>query len=139
MPKNVGKGSGGSAGQRAPESGGNPLSPSALAAERMVANAATFQDRVKAAAGLVPDSGRFGENKVFISEAHKAYEQAYGRIPIGEFKAKLVEANREGLVNLVRADLVQAMDFSKIQASKTSHLNAEFHFIKLPHRWDARH
>ena len=67
---------------------------------------ASFAATVNAAAAASP-TGRFGASKVFISHV---YRQLNGPIGIEAFKQRLVEANTAGLVRLVRADLVSAMD-----------------------------
>lgn len=46
-----------------------------------------------------------------------------------EFKARLVEANRDGLLTLSRADLVEVMDPARVTESETHYLNATFHFV----------
>jgi hypothetical protein len=47
------------------------------------------------------------------------------------FKKQLVEANRIGLLNLSRADLIQAMNPDDVAKSATRYLNAVFHFVRL--------
>jgi len=77
-------------------------------------------------------TGWFGDNKVFI---HHVWEQLQGEtnLPVRsleEFKKRLVEANHVGLLQLSRADLVQAMDPADVQQSETRYLDAVFHFIR---------
>jgi hypothetical protein len=48
-----------------------------------------------------------------------------------EFKQRLVEANAQHLLHLSRADLVEAMDPELVAESRTSYLNATFHFVLL--------
>jgi hypothetical protein len=47
------------------------------------------------------------------------------------FKECLAEANNARLLDLSRADLVQAMDPEDVQLSEVSYLNATFHFIRI--------
>ena len=47
------------------------------------------------------------------------------------FKQRLAEANNARLLDLSRADLVQAMDPEDVQLSEVSYLNASFHFIRI--------
>jgi hypothetical protein len=92
----------------------------------------TFANTVKAAARTCP-TGRFGDNKVFISHVWGQLTDNPQIHPLGfdGFKAKLVEANRENLLTLSRADLVQVMDPVDVRESETHHMNAVFHFISV--------
>ena len=91
---------------------------------------AAFADRVKASAAKVGPEGRFGSSKVYVADAHKAYEADHGKIPIADFKSRLAEANQGRHIDLSRADLVEAMPQSKLVASQIKHQGAEFHFIR---------
>lgn len=77
-------------------------------------------EEIKEAARSVGGDGRFGR-KVFIKAAWDAIKerslfwQSKGRKAFDDF---LVRANREGLINLVRADLVQAMDPKLVKESE---------------------
>lgn len=91
-----------------------------------------FAQRVLAAARRSA-SGRFGDNKVFISHVYRGLEvepTAAGG-DLLQFKCRLLEANREGLLRLSRADLVEAMDPDDLRDSATVHDNATFHFIRI--------
>jgi hypothetical protein len=76
--------------------------------------------------------GRFGPDKVFISHVWGQLRDVLGSRGIDEarFKKLLVDANREDLLALDRADLVPAMDPEDVAASETRYLNATFHFIR---------
>ena len=76
-------------------------------------------------------TGRFGDNKVFISHVWRqvAEESPFAPLGLTGFKEKLVEASRENLLTLSRADLVQVMDPADVRESETAYLNAVFHFI----------
>ena len=58
-------------------------------------------------------------------------EPNFPRLTLPEFKQRLVEANRDHLLHLSRADLVQAMDPRLVAESETAYLNATFHFVLL--------
>jgi len=77
------------------------------------------------------ESGRFGDDKVFISHIWRKLEPEMKRDGIEEFKRRLGEANRLGLLSLSRADLVQAMDPEDVRESETAFLNARFHFVRI--------
>jgi len=89
-----------------------------------------FANTVKAAARDCP-SGRFGDNKVFISHLwrHLRGEPSFPPMDLVEFKQQLVEANRDGLLRLSRADPVEAMNPDDVRESEAKYLNAEFHFV----------
>ena len=78
-------------------------------------------------------TGRFGENKVFISHVFRKCRELYSAAPMMEadFKQRLVQANHAGLVALARADLVQAMSSLDVAESETYYLNAVFHFVRI--------
>ncbi|MEQ8762913.1 MAG: hypothetical protein RL885_03230 [Planctomycetota bacterium] len=76
-------------------------------------------------------SGRFGHDKVFISHVWKRLQPELGDSSVDEFKRRLAEANRLGLVSLSRADLVQAMNPDDVRESETEYLNARFHFVRV--------
>ena len=91
-----------------------------------------FADRVRATARACK-TGRYGENKVFIVHVWRALQNDPdfhgGDFPA--FKARLAEANNARLLNLARADLVQAMDPEDVHLSEVSYMNASFHFIRI--------
>lgn len=86
-------------------------------------------------------TGRFGDNKVFINHVWDAIKSKPG-LPfstLAEFKDWLVQANRTGAVELSRADLVQAMNPGDVKESETRHpLGAIFNFIHIPSENDIR-
>ncbi|XXY14572.1 hypothetical protein WME88_40670 [Sorangium sp. So ce216] len=95
------------------------------------ADETAFATRVLEAA-RASKSGRFGDNKVFIS--HVLRRLAEDGIAIGDsdaFKARLVSAHRRGLLALNRADLVEAMDPADVDASETRYLSTTFHFVRI--------
>lgn len=77
--------------------------------------------------------GRHGGDRMFIGHAHAAYCEAVGPrdMPLDTFKQGLIEAHRQGRIDLCRADLVESMDPRDVSASETPYLGAVFHFIRL--------
>ncbi|MFO7580505.1 hypothetical protein [Nitrosomonas halophila] len=78
-------------------------------------------------------TGKFGDNKVFISHVWHQMEldgNTFG-LDLKQFKHHLALANNKNLINLSRADLAYAMDQNAVSASETSYLNSIFHFIRL--------
>ena len=88
-----------------------------------------FAERVLDAARSSP-SGRFGDDRVFISHVWRALK---GGTSLNErsFKNRLLEANRARLLALSRADLVEAMDPADVAASEIRYLGATFHFVAI--------
>jgi len=78
-------------------------------------------------------SGRFGDNKVFIIHVWRALQNDadFRGMDLPAFKQRLVEANNARLLDLSRADLVQAMDPDDVRLSEVTYLNAVFHFIRI--------
>ncbi len=93
---------------------------------------AGFADRVRSTA-RTSETGRFGDNKVFISHVWRALqrENAFPDMTESEFKARLTEANHAGLLALSRADLVEVMDRADVEASEARYLHAVFHFLQV--------
>lgn len=84
------------------------------------------------ALGKVPASGRFGTNKVFISELWK---QVGGRLnmTLPMFKQWLLNQASAGSLTLARSDLRAAMDPEMVRASRVDDMGAEFQFVVDPH------
>jgi hypothetical protein len=78
-------------------------------------------------------TGRFGDNKVFINHVwrHLAEEPGIAGMDLKAFKERLVQAHQADLLTLTRADLVSVMNPDDVRESETSHLTATFHFIIL--------
>jgi hypothetical protein len=91
-----------------------------------------FSERVRLAAKQCP-TGRFGGDKIFISHVWKQFTvpETPSPLPLAEFKDRLVEAHRAGLLELSRADLVERMDPVDVSQSETRYLDARFHFVRL--------
>ncbi|AUX22445.1 uncharacterized protein SOCEGT47_029480 [Sorangium cellulosum] len=91
----------------------------------------TFAARVIEAA-RASKSGRFGDNKVFISHVlRRLVEEGVAIDDAEAFKARLVSAHRSGLLALNRADLVEAMEPADVDASETRYLSTTFHFVRI--------
>lgn len=93
----------------------------------------TFADHTLAAARSVPEGGRFGEHKVFVSRAWDAFlARGNGAVKdLATFKERLVRANQQGLLRLSRADLVEVMDPADLARSEIQSLGATFHFVRV--------
>jgi len=76
----------------------------------------------------MPVAGRFGPEKVFVSEI---WDRVGGRLGMSlqQFKAWLVDRNRAGDLTLARADLVGAMDPDQVRRSEIDVHGATFHFV----------
>jgi hypothetical protein len=76
-------------------------------------------------------TGRFGDDKVFISHLHRVAART-PTTTLDEFKNELVRLHTRGLITLARADLVEAMNPADVAESETRYLSATFHFVRLP-------
>lgn len=79
-------------------------------------------------------TGWSGDDLVLISHVWNHVKDRFHPLELAGFKEKLITANRERLLSLSRADLVQALDPQDVRESETSHLNATFHFLKIGKR-----
>lgn len=92
----------------------------------------SFAGRVLAAARRCPAAGRFGDNKVFISHVWRQLNGGPAADDgLTNFKQRLIDANREGFLQLSRADLVEAMNPADVEESTTAYGNATFHFVRI--------
>ncbi|HWE37532.1 MAG TPA: hypothetical protein VG406_13265 [Isosphaeraceae bacterium] len=101
-------------------------------ADRRPIDLAEFARRVvNAARGC--ESGRYGSEKVFISHVWRAlhHDPATHGHDLDAFKRQLGEANRARLLDLARADLVEAMDRADVAESAMEYLGGTFHFIRV--------
>lgn len=76
-------------------------------------------------------TGQFGDHKVFLSHVWRQM-QADPRcsdLTEEQFRAQLVEAHRQQLLVLGRADLVERMDPQDVAESEVRYLNGRFHFL----------
>jgi hypothetical protein len=91
-----------------------------------------FAAHVKAAASACT-TGRYGSNKVFIAHVWAAIRSSplYHNMSLSEFKERLAQANNARLLDLSRADLVQAMNADDVRQSEVQYLSATFHFVRI--------
>ena len=92
---------------------------------------AAFAAHVLAAA-RASKTGRFGDDKVFISHVLRQLTDEGARVIDAEkFKNRLFSVHSKRLLSLSRADLVEAMDPKDVEASETRYRNATFHFVQV--------
>jgi hypothetical protein len=91
-----------------------------------------FARRVQASARACA-TGRYGDSKVFIVHVWRTLlaDPAFRGGDFSAFKTRLAEANNARLLNLARADLVQAMDPEDVRLSEVVYMNASFHFVRI--------
>jgi hypothetical protein len=90
-----------------------------------------FAERVLAAARAL-ETGRFGDNKVFISHVfQRLADEGAVAGDTESFKARLVSAHVNGLLSLSRADMVEMMKPEDVDASATRYSGATFHFVRI--------
>jgi hypothetical protein len=96
-----------------------------------------FAASVNAAIARVPESGRFGRRKVFVSAIWDALAGCDG-LCLDGFKSQLIAAQRAQLLSLARADLVAAMPPATVASSEIAHYGATYHFVvdaQAPEAW----
>jgi hypothetical protein len=79
-----------------------------------------------------PGVERLGDRKVCISVIHRdltEHDARFDGMTFDTFAGRLVEANRQRLLTLARADFVAAMDLAEVQRSHIHHLGSDFHFV----------
>ena len=90
------------------------------------ADTASFARRVLKVARALP-TGRFGDNKVFISHVWRAVQPEWASREA--FDTALLEANRKRHISLSRADLVQHMNAADVAESEVQSYGATYHFV----------
>jgi hypothetical protein len=95
-------------------------------------DSSVMAERVKAAARDCP-TGRYGDRKVFIAHLWDRLrtEPGFVAMDLDGFKRALAEANNLRLIDLARADLIQAMDPEDVRRSEVHYLGATFHFVRI--------
>jgi hypothetical protein len=75
--------------------------------------------------------GRFGAQKVFVAALWRRLrdDPRFRGMTLEKFKQLLLEASRNRMLILARADLVSAMDFKEVSESEISDHGATFHFV----------
>lgn len=91
---------------------------------------AEFAARVQAVAQSCRH-GRFGRNKLLVSALYTAYHRRHPGADLQTFKQRLLQAHRQRLLSLLRADLQEAMDPAELAASEIDYLGARFHFLQI--------
>jgi hypothetical protein len=94
-------------------------------------DAAAFAEGVRAAARAAA-TGRVGGDRVFISHVWRRLQadNAFPNMTEAEFKRRLGEANRRGLLGLGRADGIEGLDPADLRESETPEQDAVFHLIE---------
>ncbi|RKH48444.1 hypothetical protein D7X96_26255 [Corallococcus interemptor] len=87
---------------------------------------ASFAKNVLRVAKTLP-TGRFGDDKVFISHVWKAMQPGWSSREA--FDSALLEANRKRHLTLTRADLVSMMNPADVAESEIRFYGATFHFV----------
>jgi hypothetical protein len=113
-----------------------PGPPPRPATGNVAASSGEILAAVQKASIEMPASGRFGPEKVFVSEIWRVISQDPRIRPMGldGFKKWLVAGNRDGILDLKRADLVAAMNREQVTASEINSLGTTFHFVSRD-RW----
>ncbi|WP_375757137.1 hypothetical protein [Corallococcus exercitus] len=101
-------------------------SAEAARVEAPPSDTASFARRVLAVARALP-TGRFGDNKVFISHVWKAMQPEWSSRDA--FDSALLSANRQRHLSLSRADVTSAMSASDVNESEVRAYGATFHFV----------
>lgn len=92
----------------------------------------SFARRVVEAARSSP-TGRFGDNKVFVVHVWHVvrHDPEFASLDFDAFKQRLAEANNARLLDLSRADMVEAMDRDDVRLSEIPYFGATFHFVRI--------
>jgi hypothetical protein len=108
-----------------------PAVPVTLVAPPKPWDDAELISAVQRATAAVPATGRFGDDRVFVSAIWRQLDEgaAFPGLTLDGLKRRLIAANREQRLTLARADLVGAMDPREVAASEIRHLNSTFHFV----------
>lgn len=131
-----GSGASGGSGRGAQPAGRAQPTAAAMASGRAFSDAdePTFAQRALEARDEVPASERVFGDAVFISDALERAQSREPGLSASEFKRRLVEAQKSGLISLTRADLVERIDQAKVRASEIERMGATFHFIGPPRK-----
>lgn len=91
----------------------------------------TLLTAVREAIPMIGSDGRYGKENVFVSALwqHLSRDRRLPDLSLDRFKRWLVAANRDQLVDLARADLVDAMDARLVEESEIEDLGSTFHFV----------
>ncbi len=108
-----------------------PLPLSAYSAAPHADTGVALLTAVRDAIATIGSDGRFGKENVFVSALWRqiASDQRLPELSLDRFKRWLIAANRDQLVDLARADLVDAMDARLVEESEIEDLGSTFHFV----------
>jgi hypothetical protein len=107
--------------------------PAYLDLARASSSDAALLSAVRSALPRIDARGRYGRSNVFIVSLWKQLARAgLQTLSLEQFKDWLVRANRDSLLNLARADLIDDMDPRLVAASQIENLGATFHFVVDP-------
>lgn len=111
-------------------------SPAASRAPGVALDDDAFAAMVNDAIRAIGSDGRYGPHKVFVSAIwHQlAGDPRCVGMSVDELKRRLLDAHRNDLLSLARADLVGAMDRDAVSASEIRDRGASFHFVLDPQR-----
>lgn len=114
------------------EIGTQPSPPSTGSEESTALDLPAFA-QLAIEAARASSSGRFGDDKVFVAHVWSALRDnpAIAVMGLDGFKRRLAEANNARLLDLSRADMVEAMDQDDVTLSEVAYLGATFHFIRI--------
>lgn len=89
-------------------------------------------DAVNAAArDVLAERRGWGEHKAFILDVFGKLAALNPTMTLDGFKALLIELQRDGSVDLSRADLPEAMDSGKVRRSEIASLGSTYHFVRV--------
>lgn len=113
--------------ERAPSPPPGPVPVEPAAPFDLEAFAAHITQLARTATG-----GRFGDHKVFIVHVWDRYRQQPEAVGMTReaFDRHLVDANRDDLLTLSRADLISGMDQDDVRQSEIRLAHSSFHFIR---------
>jgi hypothetical protein len=82
-------------------------------------------------AGKSTKTGRFGDDRVFISHVWRQFEHDPASIgmTLEAFKQRLLEANRQRYLSLVCADMAPKLNQKDVRESEIRYGTARFHFL----------
>jgi hypothetical protein len=91
---------------------------------------ATFAARVQSAAQATPPAGRF-HDKAYVHAVWAVGNFGHLGLSLEAFKSELWHAHRAGLVELSRADMVEAMNPYDVRRSRLDVMGSTFNFVRI--------
>jgi hypothetical protein len=87
------------------------------------------------AAKAVPMAERYGETKVWISDAYEHFRRLHPAVNFERFAAMLVDANQNRLITLARCDMPHALTKADRVKEEQSEIRqgsyATFHWVRI--------